>query len=92
MLRRKLARQPGVGVRDLGVEQCGIVTYLKDDEAPGQTRERLAAINVNVYVSRSRRAPALDLHARGLDALVRAGVHYRNDEHEVGRFVRAVTG
>jgi selenocysteine lyase/cysteine desulfurase len=47
-------------------------------------------MNINVHVSRWRRAPALDLPARGSDTLVRTSVHYYNDESEVERFARAM--
>jgi selenocysteine lyase/cysteine desulfurase len=45
-------------------------------------------MNINVHVSCSPLAPH-SIWPRGLDALVRASVHYYNDESEVGSFVRA---
>jgi selenocysteine lyase/cysteine desulfurase len=68
---------------------CDTVVPLKDGEAAGKTRGRLRAMNINAHEARLSR---LDLPAGGVEALVRASLHYYNDESEVERFVGAVAG
>jgi len=88
-LREELARIPGIVVRDLGAERCGIVTFTVEGKPADEIKERLArqAINVTASTASSTR---FDMEARGLDALVRASVHYYNSEAELERFLAAI--
>jgi cysteine desulfurase / selenocysteine lyase len=88
-LRSRLAAIPTVTVHDLGVVQCGIVTFTVAGVAAQAVREALAAQRINVSVSK-RSSTRLDMEARNLEAVVRASVHYYNSEDELVRLVAAV--
>lgn len=88
-LRQGLATIAGVTVRDIGVEQGGIVTFTKDAITGAQIKSALAAVKINVSVS-SHSSTYLDMMARHLAEVVRASVHYFNTEEEIDRLVGAV--
>jgi len=88
-LRTALAAVPGVAVRDLGRDRCGIVSFTVEARKPVELRDALRARRINVSVT-SRSSTRLDMEARGLDSMVRASVHYYNTDEEVQRFVGAV--
>ncbi|HKO07270.1 MAG TPA: aminotransferase class V-fold PLP-dependent enzyme [Alphaproteobacteria bacterium] len=89
-LREELARIPGVVVRDLGAERCGIVTFTVEGKSADEIKKRLALQAINVAASTAS-STRFDMEARGLDALVRASVHYYNSEAELERFLAAIT-
>jgi cysteine desulfurase/selenocysteine lyase len=88
-LREQLARVPGVVVRDLGRERCGIVTFTIDGVDPHDLADRLREQRINIGVSTIDFA-RFDLGARGLDAVARASVHYYNTDDELARFVASL--
>ena len=88
-LRSGLEAIPGVTVRDIGSEQCGIVTFTADGMGAREIQEALAARSMNVTIS-TVTSTRFDMEARGLDEVVRASVHYYNDEAEIKRFCEGV--
>jgi selenocysteine lyase/cysteine desulfurase len=88
-LRRRLADLPGVRVRDLGRERCGIVSFTVEGCEPLRVRAWLAQWGVNVHTS-PRRYTLLDMDQRGLREVVRASVHYYNSEDEVDRLCAGI--
>jgi len=88
-LRRQLQAMPGVQVRDQGQRRCGIVTFTVDGHDPGHIADQLRAKGINVSVSIADYA-RWDLEPRGLDAVVRASVHYYNTHDELDRLCEAL--
>jgi cysteine desulfurase / selenocysteine lyase len=88
-LRSGLQAIPGVTVRDIGAEQCGIVTFTVDGLGAGEIQEALAAQAMNVTIS-TVTSTRFDMESRGLSEVVRASVHYYNDEAEIERFCDGV--
>ncbi len=89
MLRERLVQIPKVKVHDLGKEKCGIVTFSVEGVEPYHIKSELAARKINVTVS-PKSSTLIDMRSRGLENLVRASVHYYNNEEEVGRFCNEV--
>jgi selenocysteine lyase/cysteine desulfurase len=88
-LRAELEAIPGVTVRDIGAERCGIVTFTADGMGAQAVQQALAAQSMNTTIS-TVASTRFDMEARGLDEVVRASVHYYNDEAEIERFCEGV--
>jgi cysteine desulfurase / selenocysteine lyase len=88
-LRSRLGDLPGVEVRDLGAERCGIVTFTVEGRAAEEVSRKLSGEHINTSVSPAS-STLLDMQDRSLDDLVRASVHYYNTEKEVTRLCEAI--
>lgn len=88
-LRQRLADIPGVQLCDLGPQPCGIVSFRHARVAATDIMAALATQRINVTTS-SPFGTRYDMEARQLDMVVRASVHYYNDDDEIARMVAAV--
>jgi cysteine desulfurase/selenocysteine lyase len=88
-LRAELEEIPGVTVRDIGAERCGIVTFTADGMGAREVQQALAGRSMNATIS-TVASTRFDMETRGLHEVVRASVHYYNDESEIDRFCMTV--
>ena len=92
LLRLRLAHVPGLTVRDLGKTRCGIVTFTHASHDPAAIKAALAAHHPRINVTTtSPFGTRLDMEARGLSLMVRASLHYYNDEDEIEQFCQALS-
>ena len=85
LLRAQLSEIPGVTVRDLGVERCGIVTFSVTGKRVEALRRALVERRINVSAT-TITSTRLDMESRQLSEMLRASVHYYNTEEEIERF------
>lgn len=85
-LRTSLNTVDGVFVQDIGHKRCGIVSFSVEGMDATDIMHRLNTQGVNVSVSKPSSTP-LDAARRNLPDLVRASVHYYNDQIELDRFI-----
>jgi cysteine desulfurase/selenocysteine lyase len=88
-LRGRLDDIPGVVVRDLGRERCGIVTFTVAGKTAEEVKAALAARRINVSTT-TVSGTRIDMEQRGIDAMTRASVHYYNSEEEIAETAAAV--
>ncbi|MGB0554916.1 MAG: aminotransferase class V-fold PLP-dependent enzyme [Alphaproteobacteria bacterium] len=89
-LREGLSSIPGVEVRDIGRVRCGIVTFTLEGVDALDIKAALSARRINVSVSNPS-STLLDASRRNLPPVVRASVHYYNDDAEIARLLEAVS-
>jgi cysteine desulfurase/selenocysteine lyase len=88
-LRVRLRDIDGVTVHDQGLRRGGIVTFTVDGVPSREVQQQLAAKSINTSVSAVGSA-RFDLPRRGLPDLVRASVHYYNNDTELDRLIGAL--
>ena len=81
----------GVTIRDKGSLQCGIVTFEVEGIDAHAVKAALAATEITVNVT-LRQSTLLDMAPRGIDAMVRASVHYFNTDDEIDRTGDVIAG
>lgn len=89
--RQQLSTIPNLTLRDLGKNKCGIITFTHEHKDALAIQRYLTQHKINVSVSLQEYA-RLDLVKRKLPSLVRASVHYYNNEEEIDRFCEVMKG
>ncbi len=89
LARDRLRTTAGVTVTDPPAATAGIVTFTVDGVPAPSVKQALGEQGINVDVS-TVRSTRIDMERRGLEAVVRASVHYYNTEAEIEHLVRAL--
>jgi selenocysteine lyase/cysteine desulfurase len=89
IFRARIGEIPGVSVHDIGKRKCGIVTFSVAGVDSAEVATRLRENKIQVSVS-SPASTLIDATRRELPTLVRASVHYYNQEAQIDALVSCV--
>jgi cysteine desulfurase / selenocysteine lyase len=89
-IRDGLSELPGVRVRDLGEQRCGLVSFTVDGIDGARVRDELVARGITLTASFTS-STLLDMTHRGLESVVRASPHYFVAPEQIEEFLRAVS-
>jgi selenocysteine lyase/cysteine desulfurase len=89
IFRARIGEIPGVSVHDIGKRKCGIVTFSVAGVDSAEVETRLRESKIQVSAS-SPASTLIDARRRELPVLVRASVHYYNQEAQIDALVSCV--
>ena len=84
--RDQLSTLNGIHLHDIGVQQCGIISFTRENWASEDLKQALSQRKINSSVS-GPFSTRLDTLKRNLNAVNRVSVHYYNTKEEVDRFI-----
>jgi len=87
--RDMLKQLPGAKIRDIGAQQCAIVSFTIDGLEPRETVAVLRQQGIAIGAS-DPSSTRLDAEARKLPVVMRVAPHYYNTEHDLEQFIQAV--
>lgn len=88
-LRARLRAIDGISVTDEGTEQCGIVTFMAEQQSSTVLQQHFAKHQINVSTSEGS-GMLVSFQQRGLTQVVRASLHYYNTVQEIDYFMETL--
>ena len=82
LLRTQLRSIDGITVHDFGADLCGIVTFSVKNMACIAVKNGLAEKHINISIGQAQ-STLYFMDKNKLDSILRASVHYYNDESEI---------
>ncbi|MEM9429727.1 MAG: aminotransferase class V-fold PLP-dependent enzyme [Pseudomonadota bacterium] len=88
--RDLLRAHPVIELRDIGIDQCGIVSFSVPDKDPAAIKQQMSEAGFSIGLSQPS-STRIDSERRGLPTLLRIAPHCYNTEDEIDRAVEELS-